>query len=119
MTYHAEKESRIATIPVGYADGYSRRLTNKGYVGVRDERADIVGRVCMDQCMVDVSGIPGVEIGDEVALLDKPGGAGPDGEELAKLLGTITNDVICMPSRRIPRVYTRNGEIVAVKNYLS
>ena len=119
LTYYTEKESRIATIPVGYADGYSRLLSNKGYVGVRGEKANIVGRVCMDQCMIDVSGIHGVDIGDEVTLLGLPGGPAPDGEELAELLGTIQNDVICMPTRRVPRVYVRDGKIVSVKNYLA
>ncbi len=119
LTYHTEKESRIATIPVGYADGYSRLLTNKGYVGVRGEKASIVGRVCMDQCMIDVSGIEGVDIGDEVTLMGLPGGAAPDGEKMAEMLGTIANDVICMPSKRVPRVYVRDGEIVSVKNYLA
>jgi alanine racemase len=119
LTYYTEKESRIATIPVGYADGYSRLLSNKGYVGVRGEKASIVGRVCMDQCMIDVSGIHGVDVGDEVTLLGLPGGPAPDGEELAEMLGTIQNDVICMPTRRIPRVYMRDGDIVSVKNYLT
>ena len=119
LTYYTGEESRIATIPVGYADGYSRLLTNKGYVGVRGEKASIVGRVCMDQCMIDVSKVPDVELGDEVTLLGLPGGPAPDGEQLADLLGTIQNDVICMPTRRIPRVYTRDGEIVSVKKYLA
>ncbi len=119
LTYYTDKESRIATIPIGYADGYSRLLTNKGYVGVRGKRADIVGRVCMDQCMIDVSKVPDVEIGDEVTLMGLPGRAAPDGEKMAEMLGTIPNDVICMPSRRIPRVYVKDGEVVSVKNYLS
>jgi alanine racemase len=119
LTYYTDKESRIATIPVGYADGYSRLLTNKGYVGVRGKKASIVGRVCMDQCMVDVSSVPDVEIGDEVTLMGLPGGVAPDGEKMAEMLGTIANDVICMPSRRIPRVYVRDGKIVSVKNYLA
>ena len=119
LTYYTDNESRIATIPVGYADGYSRLLSNKGYVGVRGDKANIVGRVCMDQCMIDVTGIPEAEIGDEVTLLGLPGGAAPDGEELAEMIGTIQNDVICMPSRRIPRIYTRDGKLVSVKNYLT
>ncbi len=119
LTYYTGEESRIATIPVGYADGYSRLLTNKGYVGVRDEKASIVGRVCMDQCMIDVSKVQEVTVGDEVTLLGLPGGAAPDGEQFAELLGTISNDVICMPSRRIPRVYTREGKFVSVKKYLA
>ena len=119
LTYYTDDESRIATIPVGYADGYSRLLSNKGHVGVRGEKANIVGRVCMDQCMIDVTNIPEVEVGDEVTLLGLPGGPAPDGEEIAEMIGTIQNDVICMPTRRIPRIYTRDGEIVSVKNYLT
>lgn len=118
LTYETGGESVIATIPVGYADGYKRVLTNKGYVGIRGERASIVGRVCMDQCMVDVTEIPDAKIGDEVTLIGLPGGAAPDGEEMAKLMGTITHEVTCQITRRVPRGYTRNGEIVAVKNYL-
>ena len=118
LTYETGGESVIATVPVGYADGYKRVLTNKGYVGIRGGRASIVGRVCMDQCMVDVTEVPGAKIGDEVTLIGLPGGAAPDGEEMAKLMGTITHEVTCQITRRVPRVYTRNGEIVAVKNYL-
>jgi alanine racemase len=72
----------------------------------------------MDQFMVDVTEITGAGIGDEVTLIGLPGGAAPDGEEMAKLMGTITHEVTCQISRRVPRIYTRNGEIVAVKNYL-
>jgi alanine racemase len=118
LTYETGGESVIATIPAGYADGYKRVLTNKGYVGIRGERAPIVGRVCMDQFMVDVTEITGAGIGDEVTLIGLPGGAAPDGEEMAKLMGTITHEVTCQITRRVPRVYTRNGKIVAVKNYL-
>ena len=118
LTYETERESVIATIPAGYADGYKRSLTNKGYVGIRGERAPSVGRVCMDQFMIDVTDIPGARIGDEVTLMGMPGGAAPDGEEMAKLLDTITHEVTCQITRRVPRVYTRNSEIVAVKNYL-
>jgi len=118
LTYETERESIIATIPAGYADGYKRSLTNKGYLGIGDSKAPIVGRVCMDQFMVDVTDIPGARIGDEVSLMGMPGGVAPDGEEMARLMDTITHEVTCQITRRVPRVYTRNGEIVAVKNYL-
>jgi len=118
LTYETKRESIIATIPAGYADGYKRSLTNKGYVGIGDSKALIVGRVCMDQFMVDVTDIPGARIGDEVSLMGMPGGVAPDGEEMAMLMDTITHEVTCQITRRVPRVYTRNGEIVAVKNYL-
>ena len=118
LTYKTERDSIIATIPAGYADGYKRSLTNKGYVGIGNSRASIVGRVCMDQFMVDVTEIPEAGIGDEVSLMGLPGGVAPDGEEMARLMDTITHEVTCQITRRVPRVYTRKGEIVAVKNYL-
>ncbi len=118
LTYETERESVIATIPVGYADGYKRALTNRGYVGIRGVRAPIVGRVCMDQCMIDVTGVSEARMGDEVTLIGLPGGTAPDGEEMAGLLDTITHEVTCQITRRIPRVYMRNGKVVAVKNYL-
>ncbi len=118
LTYETERESVIVTIPVGYADGYKRALTNRGYVGIGGVRAPIVGRVCMDQCMIDVTGVPDVRMGDEVTLIGMPGGIAPDGEEMARLLDTITHEVTCQITRRVPRVYTRNGKVVAIKNYL-
>jgi len=119
LTYTAEKESRIATIPMGYADGYRRVLSNKGYVEIRGKCAPIVGRVCMDQFMVDVSEIDDVVVGDEAVLIGYPGGVAPDGEEMASMLDSITHEVTCQITRRVPRVYTRGGESVAVKDYLS
>lgn len=118
LTFETERESVIATIPVGYADGYKRALTKKGYVGIDGVRAPIVGRICMDQCLIDVTGVPDARMGDEVTLMGMPGGAAPDGEEMAKLMNTITHEVTCQITRRVPRVYTRNSEIVAIKNYL-
>ena len=119
LTYSVEKESCIATIPMGYADGYRRVLSNKGYVEIRGKRAPIVGRVCMDQFMVDVSEIDDVVVGDEAILIGYPGGVAPDGEEMASMLGSITHEVTCQITRRVPRVYTRDAEPVTVKDYLS
>lgn len=119
LTYETDKDSVIATIPVGYADGYKRGLSHKGYVSVKNQKAPLVGRVCMDQCMIDVTGVQGVGIGEEAILMGMPGGAAPDGEEMASLLGTITHEVTCQVSRRIPRVYVRDGKIVSVKKYLA
>jgi len=104
---------------MGYADGYRRVLSNKGYVEIKGKRAPIVGRVCMDQFMVDVSEIDDVVVGDEAILIGYPGGVAPDGEELASMLGSITHEVTCQITRRVPRVYTRSGEPVTVKDYLS
>jgi alanine racemase len=118
LTYTTKRESRIATIPMGYADGYKRSLSNKGYVEIHGQRAPIVGRVCMDQFMVDVTEIHNVAVGDEVTLMGYPGGVAPDGEKMAELMGTITHEVTCQISRRVPRVYTSDGAFVEVKNYL-
>ena len=103
--FTAERETRVMTVPVGYADGYRRGITGRGCVLVRGQRARILGRVCMDQIMVDVTDIPGAAVGDEVVLLGRQGDDCIDAEEMADWLGTISYEVICSPSKRIPRVY--------------
>jgi alanine racemase len=100
--YFTDKPSKIATLPVGYADGWSRLLVGKVNVVVRGERAPLVGRVCMDQCMIDVTHIPGVATGDEVLLF---GGADLPVEEVAGYMGTINYEIICMVGKRVPRLY--------------
>ena len=119
LTYTTKKETRIATIPMGYADGYKRTLSNVGYAEIHGQKAPIVGRVCMDQFMVDVTEIPEASVGDEAILMGYPGGVAPDGEEMASLLGTITHEVTCQITRRVPRVYTIEGKPVSVKDYLT
>jgi len=101
-TYSMERLSRIATLPVGYADGWSRLLANKASVSIRGQRAPLVGRVCMDQCMIDVTHIPGVMPGDEALLF-----AGNDlpVEEVAGHVGTINYEIVCMVGKRVPRLY--------------
>lgn len=101
-TYITEQVSRIATLPVGYADGWSRLLANKTSVLVRGQRAPLVGRVCMDQCMIDVTHIPGVVPGDEVLLF---GGVELPVEEIAEHMGTINYEIVCMIGKRVPRLY--------------
>ena len=103
--FEAQKPTRVMTVPVGYADGYRRALTGKGCVLVRGQRARILGRVCMDQIMVDVTDIPGAQAGDEVVLLGAQGDEMIDAQEMADWIGTISYEVICSPSRRVPRVY--------------
>ena len=103
--FEAERETRVMTVPVGYADGYRRGLTGRGCVLVRGQRARILGRVCMDQIMVDVTDIPGAQAGDEVVLLGGQGNEMIDADEMAGWLDTISYEVICSPSKRIPRVY--------------
>ena len=103
-TWTAPRPSRIATLPVGYADGWSRLLSNRGAVLVRGRRAPIVGRVCMDLCMVDVTDLPGVEVGDEVVLIGRQGAEAQDAHQLAALESTIAYDVLCAIGARVPRV---------------
>ena len=95
---------RIAVIPVGYADGFRRAPSNWGEVLVRGKRAPLVGRVCMDQCMLDVSDIPGVATGDEVVLIGQQGGETLTAEAVAARLGTINYEVVSEILARVPRV---------------
>ena len=109
-TYVTEEKRQIATIPLGYADGYLRLLSNKGEILINGRRAPIRGRVCMDQFMVDVTEIPDVKIGDEVVLIGKQGSAEITATELADLVGTINYEITCSISKRVPRVYISETE---------
>lgn len=118
-TYTTKHKSRIATIPVGYADGYSRLLSNKGKVLINGETAPVVGRVCMDQCMVDITDFKhDVSVGDEAVLFGKQGQSSIKIEEVASAIGTINYEVTCNIGKRVPRVYMRNGSASSVLNYL-
>ena len=103
--YKTEKKTRVATIPVGYADGYPRSLSYKGYVLIRGKRAPILGRVCMDQFMVDVTDIPEAREYDEVVLLGNCGGNSITAEELGELSGRFNYELVCDISDRVPRKY--------------
>lgn len=117
-TFVTKKKTKIATIPVGYGDGYRRSLSNKGYVLIRGHKAPILGRVCMDQFMADVTEIPDVQRGDIVTLLGKDGEQQITAEELAELAeGTFNYELVCDIGKRIPRVFYRNGKIVGMKDY--
>lgn len=107
-TYVTEKETRIATIPVGYADGYPRSLSNKGWILVHGQKAPILGRVCMDQFMVDVTNIPQVCQHDEVTLIGWDHQAFLSVEELARLSGRFPYEFVCDIGPRVPRVYIQN-----------
>ena len=100
--FHTQKDSVLGTIPIGYADGYTRMLSKKAEVIVRNQRAPVVGRICMDQCMTDVSHIPDVRAGDEVLLFGSPE---LPADEIAAHLGTINYEIVCMVGKRVPRVY--------------
>ena len=103
--FTADKEIVVATIPIGYADGYTRALTGKVSILVNDTICPVVGRICMDQCMVDVTDIPDVKMGDEVILIGEGKKNQITIEEIADMLGSINHEVICMLSPRIPRKY--------------
>jgi alanine racemase len=104
-TFFTRKETRVATLPVGYADGYSRLLSNQGTVFIKGQRAPLIGRVCMDMCLVDVSGIKNVRAGDEVILF----GEEISVDEVAHNIGTINYEVVCGVGKRVPRVYVEES----------
>ncbi|HEX7830234.1 MAG TPA: alanine racemase [Thermoanaerobaculia bacterium] len=108
-TFHTKRASRIATLPVGYADGYDRGLSNIGEVLVRGQRAPVVGRVSMDLVTIDVTDIAGAQLGDEVVLLGRQGNDEITAEELAAKLDTISYEVFCGIGARVPRIYLDGG----------
>ncbi len=118
-TYTTTGPSRIITLPVGYADGYSRLLSAKGEVLIKGQRAPILGRICMDQCIVDGTNINGdINSGDEVTLIGKDGNEEISVEEIAEHIGTINYEITCNISKRVPRVYIESGKTRDVKNFL-
>lgn len=116
-TFQAKDDMRIATIPVGYGDGYPRSLSNKGSVLIQGKRAAVLGRVCMDQFMVDVTDIPAAKEGDEVTLIGRDGEAIITMEELGALSGRFNYELACDLGKRIPRVFYRKGKIMDTKDY--
>lgn len=116
-TFVAERSMRVATIPVGYGDGYPRNLSGKGYVLIHGERAAILGRVCMDQFMVDVTDIPDVDVDTEVTLIGTDGKDQIRVEELSDLCGRFHYELVCDIGKRVPRVYIRHGEVIGTKDY--
>lgn len=115
-TYITDKETKVATIPVGYGDGYPRNLSNKGYVLIKGNKCPILGRVCMDQFMVDVTDMDVAE-GEAVTLIGCDGEQSITVEELSELAGTFNYEFVCDLGKRIPRVYYREGKIVCMKDY--
>ncbi len=116
-TFVTEKATKIATIPVGYGDGYPRQLSSKGRVLIHGQSAPILGRVCMDQFMIDVTGIAHVEQGDVVTLVGKDGDEFISVEELADMSYSFNYEFVCNVGKRIPRIYYQNGKISEVRAY--
>ncbi len=116
-TFAARDGMSVATIPVGYADGYPRGLSGKGYVLIQGKKAPILGRVCMDQMMVDVTAIPEAKEGDAVTLLGADGGMQITAEELGDLSGRFNYELVCDIGKRVPRVYKKNGRVIGTKDY--
>ena len=110
-TYFTNKKTKIATIPVGYADGYARCLSNKARVFVNGYYSNVIGNICMDQFMIDVSHIPNIKEGDSVILM----GEQVNAEELASLQNTINYEVVCNIGKRVPRVYIKNNQFLKIK----
>lgn len=116
-TFTAEKSMKIATVPVGYGDGYPRSLSNKGWVLIRGRKAPVTGRICMDQFMVDVTHIPDVREGDMVTLIGSDGGLELTMEDLGDLSGRFNYELACDIGKRVPRRFWKDGHIVANQDY--
>lgn len=118
-TYISEKDMLIATVPLGYADGYPRSLSNNGYVLIRGRKAPIVGRICMDQFMVDVTEIPDTQFGDKVTLIGRDKDIYLSVETLAELSGRFNYEFVCDLNKRIPRAYLYHGRIEEQIDYFA
>lgn len=116
-TFVTSKETKVATVPVGYGDGYPRGLSNCGYVLIRGKRCPILGRVCMDQFMVDITHLPEIEEGEKVTLIGADGGEMITVEQLCDLYGGFRYEMICDIGKRVPKEYYRDGEQIYSKDY--
>lgn len=117
-TFKTDRKSIIATIPIGYADGYSRLLMPGAKVIVNGRFAPVVGRICMDQCMIDVTDSGEVKTGDEVIILGECGNLKINADNYAEILGTINYEILCMFKHRIPKVYLKDNKPVIIRNYI-
>lgn len=114
-----KKRTKVASLPVGYADGYNRLLSNQGHVLVRGKRVSVIGRVCMDQTMIDVTDLPQVEVGDEVVLWGRQGQEEITVEEIAEKIGTINYEIVHMPDKkRVPKLFIKDGKPWKIKTML-
>lgn len=117
-TFTTSRKSTVATIPVGYGDGYPRSLSNRGRVLIQGQSAPIIGRICMDQFVVDITELKGICLDDEVTLIGSDGAEHISVEEVAELAGSFNYEFVCNVGRRIPRVYLSDGKIMNVVHYL-
>ncbi len=115
-TYITNQPTKIATVPIGYADGYTRLLSNKSKMAAKNQPVPVIGKICMDQCMIDVTNVNTINTGDEVVIF---GADIVTADELADIIGTINYEVVCMISKRIPRIYLKDGKVVKTLNYLN
>ncbi len=113
-TYITKQTTRIATVPIGYADGYTRSLGNRAYMTVNGQKAPVIGRVCMDQLMLDISDIDGVKVGDEVTVIGDGKNNTLSFDEAARMTGTINYELVCLVGKRVPRVYIHHGKKVGI-----
>ena len=117
-TYVTTKPTVVATVPVGYADGYRRQLSGKFHVLIRGKKAPILGRICMDMMLVDVTDIPEASVNDQVVLVGRSGDEVITMEEIAEAAGSFNYEFVCGISRRVPRIYTQGGKTVHSVHYL-
>lgn len=110
-TFTADRKMRIATVPIGYADGFIRQNAKDGYMMVNGKKAKIVGRICMDQTMLDVTDIEDVKTGDEVVVFGTGENGEPTADSLAENTGTINYETVCLVGKRVPRIYIKDGKI--------
>lgn len=110
-TFTADRKMKIATVPIGYADGFIRQNAKDGYMMVNGKKAKIVGRICMDQTMLDVTDIEDVKTGDEVVVFGTGENGEPTADSLAENTGTINYETVCLVGKRVPRIYIKDGKI--------
>ena len=117
-TYKTTKKTKLATVPIGYADGYLRCLSGTAVMSVNGHIVPVVGRICMDQCMIDVSSVNNINVGDEVIVFGNGGEIEISLEELAFRAGTVPHEILSLTGNRTPRVFFKDGKVIDVLTYL-
>lgn len=118
-TFSTKRITKIATVPIGYADGYPRNLSGRSYMLVNSKKANVIGRICMDQLMLDVTEIENIKEGDIVTVFGEDGENKISVDDISKLNNTINYEMVCLVGKRVPRVYIKNGKVVGELNYIS